>query len=136
MNITKDIINDLLPIYFSEECSRDTKQLVEEYLKSDPDFEKQVKQFPLNPLPSSLPKALEKEDEMKSLLKARRLLKMRSYLMGFAIFCTLVPFSFIYTEGNLYWLLCEAPNSAIVYAILGAGFWIGYFIVKRKGSDL
>ena len=136
MNITRDIINDLLPIYLSEECSQDTRQLVEEYLKSNPDFEKQVKQFNQNPLPNSLPKALGKEDEIKALRKARRLLKLRSYLMGFAIFFTLVPFSFLYIEGKTYWLLREAPYSAILYFILGAGFWIGYLIVKRKGSDL
>lgn len=136
MNITRDVIKDLLPLYFSEECSNDTKQLVEEYLKSNPDFEKQVKQFSRNPLPNSFPQTLEKEVEMKSLLKARRLLKIRSYLMGFAIFFTLVPFSFIFIQGNFYWLLREAPASALIYAILGAGFWVGYFIVKRKGSDL
>lgn len=135
MNITKDVVNDLLPLYFSEECSWDTKQLVEEYLKTHPDFEKQVKKFRRNPLTVSPPQALGKEDEMKSLLKTRRLLKLRSYLMGFAIFCSLVPFSFIYTEGNFYWLFREAPSSAIVYAVLGAGFWIGYFIIKRKGSE-
>jgi len=136
MKITREIINDLLPIYFSDECSSDTKQLVEEYLKSDPEFGKQVEQYQQNPIPDAIPETLEKGDEMKSLLKTRRMLKIRSYLMGFAIFCTLVSFSFLHTNGKTYMLMNEAPYSAAVYAILGAGFWIAYFVFKQKGSDI
>ena len=31
---------DLLPIYFSDEASADTKVLVEDYFRQDPDFER------------------------------------------------------------------------------------------------
>lgn len=136
MRITKDIINDLLPLYLSGECSSDTGKLVEEYLQSHPDFEKEVKEFTTNPLPDSQLQSLEKNDEMKSLRKTRLLLKMRSYLLGFAIFCSLVPFSFFYTDGTFYWLFHEAPTSALVYAIFGVAFWTGFIILKRKSGDL
>jgi hypothetical protein len=136
MNITNEVINDLLPLYFSEECSRDTKQLVGEYLQAHPELEKQVKHFKNNPLPNSQPLSLEKDVEMKALRKTRLLLKIRSFLMGFAIFCTLVPFSFIYTGGTFYWLFQNAPTSALVYALLGIAFWTGYIILKRKSGDL
>ncbi len=136
MNITKEVINDLLPLYFSEECSQDTKQLVGEYMQAHPEFEKQIKHLKNNPLPDSHPLNLEKDVEMKALRKTRLLLKMRSYLLGFAIFCTLVPFSFIYTGGTFYWLFQEAPASALVYALLAIAFWAGYIILKKKSGDL
>ena len=55
MNINKDVITDLLPLYFSEECSAGTKQLVEEYFESNPDFEKWAKRLNKNPLPKDIP---------------------------------------------------------------------------------
>ena len=136
MTITRDVINDLLPLYFSKECSKDSQILVEDYLKSNPDLEKEIKQFSKNPLPSTLLRTPEEEIELNSLKKTRRLLKMRSYFMGFAIFFSLVPFSFLYTDGNFYWLFREAPTSALVYAVIGVGFWIIYFISNRNINDM
>ena len=40
MNVTREVVADLLPAYFSGEASRDTKSLVEEYFRQDPDFER------------------------------------------------------------------------------------------------
>ena len=89
-----------------------------------------------DPLPDSINYNPETQDEMKALRRTRLLLKWRSYLMGFAIFCSLVPFSFFYTDGTIYWLFRQAPTSGIVYGILGIIFWIAYFIIKSKSSDL
>ena len=136
MKINKDVINDLLPLYFSEECSAATKQLVEEYLKSNPDFEKRVKMLNKNPIPKDIPQTLQKTDEMNSLLKTRRLLKVRGIFMGFAIFLSLVPFSFVVSDEYSFFMVVDAPLSALFFAICSVPLWIGYFIVKRKSSDL
>ncbi len=136
MNITKDIINDLLPLYFSEECSPDTKKLVDEYLKANPAFAEQVKHFSQHTLPDAIPYPLTKEDEMNTLIKTKRLIQRRTYLMAFAIFCSLVPFSVWHTGGKTYWLFIESPTSALIYAMLGILFWAGYFITKRKTRRL
>ena len=40
MNVTREVVTDLLPIYFSGEASGDTKVLVEDYFRQDPDFER------------------------------------------------------------------------------------------------
>jgi len=136
MNVTRDVITDLLPLYYSKECSRDTKLLVEEYLRTNPDFEEQMELLSQNPFPGSIPQQLNKEDEMKSLTKTQRLLKWRSYVMGFAIFFSLAPFSFLYTQGKLYMLLLESPPIALIYGILGIALWVIYFVIKRRTSDL
>jgi len=135
MNVTREVITDLLPVYYAEECSKDTKLLVEEFFKANPEFERQAKGL-RTPFPSTIPQGLAKEDEMKLLGKTRRLLRVRSSIMGFAIFCSLAPFSFIYTQGKFYWLLSESPASAIIYGIVGIALWVSYAIMKRKTSDL
>src|SRR6516164_3104145 len=43
MNITQDVVTDLLPVYFSGEASSDTKSLVEEYFRGNPDFERMAR---------------------------------------------------------------------------------------------
>jgi len=135
MNVTKEVITDLLPAYYADECSVDTKLLVEEFFKANPEFERQAKKLQA-PFPGAIPRGLTKEDEMRSLGKTRRLLRMRSSIMGFAIFCSLAPFSFLYTQGKFYWLFSESPTSAIIYGSLGVVLWIAYAVMKRKTSDL
>jgi len=44
MNITRDVITDLLPAYVAGEASADSRALVEEYLKRDPEFARLIEQ--------------------------------------------------------------------------------------------
>ena len=71
MKITDDVIADLLPLYYSGECSADTKLLVEQYFRENPDFEKQARLPSKEAFPQSIPQLLVKNDEMKSLAKTR-----------------------------------------------------------------
>jgi len=135
MNVTKEIITDLLPVYFAKECSQDTKLLVEEFFKANPDFERQAKDMRTS-FPNSIPPGLEKEDAIRLLGKTRKLLRVRSFVMGFAILCSLAPFSFVCTEGKFYWLYAQAPGSAIVYAVFAVVLWATYAIMKQKMNDL
>lgn len=137
MNVTKNIITDLLPLYYAEECSEDTKHLVEDYLQKNPELKEQAKYFLQNPLPNQVPQSLNKNDEMKSLVKTRKLLKVRSYVMGFAILCSLAPFSFRFTEGKFSWtILTESPVTALIYGIIAIICWAVYFTLKRKTNSL
>jgi heme/copper-type cytochrome/quinol oxidase subunit 4 len=43
MNVTRDVMNDLLPLYFSGEASADTRVLVEEYFREHPEFEREAR---------------------------------------------------------------------------------------------
>ncbi len=137
MNVTKNIITDLLPLYYAEECSEDTKRLVEEYLQKNPELKEQAKYYSQNPLPKQVPQSLNKNDEMKSLVKTRKLLKVRSFVMGLAILCSLAPFSFHVTEGKFYWLmLTTSTGSALIYGIIAIISWTVYFTLKRKTNSV
>ena len=45
MKITREVIYDLLPSYFANEVSADTRVLVDEFLASDPEFARMTKRF-------------------------------------------------------------------------------------------
>src|SRR5205814_4494726 len=42
MNVTREVVTDLLPIYFAGEASGDTKVLVEDYFRQDRSEERRV----------------------------------------------------------------------------------------------
>lgn len=44
MNITRNVVLDLLPVYLAKEASADTRALVEEYLARDPELAQRARQ--------------------------------------------------------------------------------------------
>ena len=135
MNVTKNVINDLIPLYLEKECSADTRQLVEEYLRHHPEQDAELQRIIRAPLPGTVPSPA-KSDEVVALKNARRLLRLRGWALGFAIFFSLAPFSILYTEGKTYWLLVEAPIMALVYGLLGVACWTGFAILRNRSPGL
>jgi len=135
MNVTKEIINDLMPLYAANECSADTRALVEEYLQRNPQQAQEYQRVMETSVPEAAPSA-KSLDEVRSFREARRRLRRRSWLMAFAIFFSLAPFSFVWTGGRVWWLLRDAPASAAVYGALGVVFWVIYAVERRRSRSL
>lgn len=72
MEITRNIILDLLPLYSANEVSADTRALVEKYLKTDPELANVAKQLESMEKPRKIPVPLSQDDEMQAYRKARR----------------------------------------------------------------
>ena len=132
MNVTTDIINDLMPLYAANECSADTRALVDDYLQRNPQQAEAFRKIVATTVPQPVPSA-KSLDEMRSFREARLRLRRRSWLMAFAIFFSLAPLSFFWTGGRVWWLLREAPASAAVYAAVGVVLW-GVFAMERYHS--
>jgi ferric-dicitrate binding protein FerR (iron transport regulator) len=135
MKVTQDIINDLIPLYAAHECSADTRALVEEYLQQNPRQAEELRRIMSTPLPGAVPPAKDLA-ETRSFREARRRLRRRTWLMALAIFFSLAPFSFLYTNGHLWWFLRDAPQSALVYAALGVVFWVLYLVQRSRAQSL
>ena len=131
MNITNNIIQDLLPLYAAGECSADTRALVEEFLRQNPRQAEQLRQLQDFALPSGVRSAAA-HGEMRAFRKSRQLLQLRSWLLGLGIFFSLAPFSFFIGDQHNFWMLRDAPHAALAYAALGAACWIGYGFVRRR----
>jgi ferric-dicitrate binding protein FerR (iron transport regulator) len=135
MNVTKEIITDLIPLYVANECSADTRALVEEYLQRNPQQAEELRRVMGTSVPQTVPSA-KSLDEVRSFREARRRLRRRSWLMAFAIFFSLAPFSFAWTEGRVWWLLRDATPSALVYGVLGVVFWVIYAVERNRSRSL
>ena len=136
MNISEDIITDLLPLFYSGDCSRDSKNLVEEYLSKNPGFRRKAEEALKTKLPGTVPQRHEANDEIKALKRTRWLLRLRAFLLAFAILNTLNPFSFSCAAGKTTWLMAQSPSTAIAYGITAIFFWVAYFIVRRATDNL
>lgn len=89
MNVTRDVILDLLPLYLAGEVSADTRILVQKYLEIDPELA-QVAAESAELLPDDSPVPLTTEDQMKAYMEAKQLLFRRN--LTWAIMIGLVLF--------------------------------------------
>ncbi|HTU35582.1 MAG TPA: hypothetical protein VMF66_17390 [Candidatus Acidoferrum sp.] len=139
MNVTRDVITDLLPVYFSGEASEDTKQLVEGYFHEDPDFERIARRAatPLETLRRAAPVSPDADKEKQDLQWARDEFVRRRLAFGVALLFTFAPLATIYREGHLHWPLEGNPWMLALVWSLGSLFWFYYFArLSRRTSAL
>jgi len=135
MNITQEVVTDLLPVYFSGEASRDTKLLVEEFFREYPDFARMARSAgtPLETLRAAPPLTAPSEKEKRDLESVRCGLNRRKWLFGLSLFLTLSPLSFYFTHGHLFSLLGpDALWEAAFDWSMAAFFWYLYFAQLRR----
>jgi hypothetical protein len=135
MNITHDVVTDLLPIYFSGEASSDTKSLVEEYFRANPEFERMARSAgaPLETLRAAPPVTAALEKEKRDLESVRCGLDRRKWLFGLSLFLTLSPLSFYFTHGHAVSLMLgDALWEAAFNWSMAALFWFLYFTQPRR----
>ena len=136
MNVTREVVTDLLPIYFSGEASGDTKVLVEDYFRQDPDFERIARSAatPLETLRAAAPIAASREKEKRDLESVRRGLWRRRMLFGGSLFLTLVPLWPYSTHGHIVSpMVRDAPWEAAFHWSYAALLWFLYLYFARLG---
>jgi hypothetical protein len=135
MNVTRQVVTDLLPIYFSGEASGDTKTLVEDYFRQDPDFERIAREAatPLETMQAAAPIAASKKTEKRDLESVLWGLRRRQWLFGVSLFLTLAPLSFEFTRGHIVSLMVrDAPWHAAFSWSMAAVLWFLYFARPRR----
>jgi anti-sigma factor RsiW len=85
MEVTRDVVLDLLPLYLADEVSADTRTLVEEYLETDPELAKIAEQSAGMELAEDIPIPLAKEDRMEAYREARRIMLLRTVILAIVI---------------------------------------------------
>ena len=75
MNVTREVILDLLPVYLSGEASPAKRTLVEEHMKQDTELAERIRLQWAENLAKGTPSALPPDLELRSLRRTRRLLR-------------------------------------------------------------
>ncbi len=95
MKITRNVILDLLPMYVSGELSEDTRILVEEYLKTDPELDRIARDPSAAGLPEITTEPLTREDKMEAYKEARHALWKRTITLAAILAFSMVGLAFI-----------------------------------------
>jgi anti-sigma factor RsiW len=134
MNVTHEVITDLLPLYLAGEASADTRALVEEYLRLHPDIAAKARaEAERNAAAlASLEVMLPDDHEKRLLERTRRFNRYRAQMLGFTIGFALMPFAFVFGDGIRWVMLRDNPKQAIMFWIAAAGCWFAYHVLGRR----
>ena len=138
MNVTREVINDLLPAYLYGEVSADTRALVEEFLEQDPEFARSAvprkkEPFETGDLLQGADMTLSPDHEMRTLNRTKAVLERRRWLFALALAFSLVPISFTFDNGQITWMMVrDVPRMAVTYWAASAGFWIALVATNRR----
>ncbi len=82
MEVTRNVILDLLPLFLAGEANPDTQALVKQYLETDPELAEMAKQSTVMEKSDDIPMLLKKESQMEAYEKAQRLILQRTVILG------------------------------------------------------
>lgn len=139
MNVSREVVTDLLPVYFSGEASADTRSLVEDYFRGDPDFERVARSAatPLEALRHAARVTPDAERERRDLENVHREMRRNKVFFGLALFFTLAPLAFFFTKGQFVWLVREDPWEAVIFWSVATVLWLAYFArLRRRTASL
>ena len=129
--IPQHVILDLLPLYLAHEVSEDTRKLIEEYLKTDPQLATLAEQAKRSIHLQEIPAPINKETEMEALKKVRKLMVQHNVFLALAVVLTImVGISYIFP-----WDEPRGAAAPYVFGVLAGIFWIAFFLVNRKITD-
>jgi hypothetical protein len=137
MNVTREVILDLLPVYLAGEASPATRALVEEYMKQDAELSLRIRHRLAEGFARATPLALPPDVELRSFSRTRKLLGLQRWLFGLGIFFSAMllsnEFSF---EGwhlkEFHFLLRDYPVEFGICLALGVACWSAYFFIRRR----
>lgn len=134
MEVTRDVIIDLLPLYLAGEASPATRALVDDYLKRDPELAARARERS-TALPSVA--APGPELELQSLHRTRSVLRSLRWLFALAVSTTALSLAtgIRFEAGRLTevrLLLLDYPWLLVPVLIVSAIFWVAYLSVRRK----
>jgi anti-sigma factor RsiW len=139
MKVARDVVLDLLPLYTAGEASPATRQLVEEYLASNPDLaEAAVVMGSATETPLSLSAVrLSPQLELRSIERTRKLLKRQRRLFGIAVGLSVLALTSAVSirRGHVEsfrFLIVDYPVVLLPVALAAAGCWIWYLATNRS----
>jgi hypothetical protein len=131
VNITRDVVMDLLTVYLAGEASPDTVALVNEYLKGDQELAREVEAARSSRLglPATAPPTAEKQ----ALEETRQLLKNRTATLVVAMIFTVLPLTFAFHGTAITFLMIrDAPVIGIAWWMTAAVMWVWHVRIRRR----
>jgi predicted anti-sigma-YlaC factor YlaD len=133
MKITQDVIFDLLPAYFANEVSADTRALVDEFFVANPEFKRMAERFRTlseetqRSATTDSKMAREQEAFDRARVRATRRLRARASAVSYALGAVVaLSVGFLASSGSM---TVRSPGVviAIVFGVVAIGSWIASY---------
>jgi anti-sigma factor RsiW len=140
MNVTDDVLNDLLTLYLSGEASADTRALIEERARREPAFA--AKMTAARDADQAAARAIDlpagsgappSDVELRALTQTRHAIFLRTLFFATGLFCTLLPLA-IYGDGDGVRFLILGRHPGIMWAFwsVAAASWTAWYVMNRE----
>ena len=104
MEISRNVILDLLPLYIADEASPETRELIDQYLEDDLELANIAQKLSAAELISEVPIPINKEHEMEAYEQAKQ--QQRRYIITLvAVISVIILFMMAAALGGLFLLL-------------------------------
>jgi hypothetical protein len=132
VNVTREVITDLWPVYASGDASADTRALVESFVKQDPEFARLLQEGDKESSLRCVTTPLPADHEARALRRTKRVLHGRDWTLFFAILFSCFAFGRIVSDTS--WDV--SPKNFIITASIAGVFWITFLVrtvwMRRK----
>jgi hypothetical protein len=137
MNVTREVILDLIPVYLAGDASPATRALIDEYLRQDPELAQRVRTLSVEGLAAIKQPPLSSDIELRSLRRARALIGWQKWLFGLGITFTALSLSneTSFDAGHLrefHFLIRDYPAQFGAFAVLALICWVSYYAIRRR----
>jgi hypothetical protein len=137
MNIIREVILDLLPVYLAGEASPATRALIEEYMEQDSELAQHIRVQWADNLSRITPAALPPDLELRSLRRTRALLGWLKWLFALGITFTAISLTseISFADGRIkefHLLMRDFPGQFGSFAVLAIVCWVGYYSIRRR----
>jgi anti-sigma factor RsiW len=133
MDIPRHLIIDLLPLYLAEEVSAETRTVIEEYLKTDPQLAALAEQAKNVPSLQEIPAPINKESEMEALKKVKKMMLSVQHHVFLAV--AVIATFMVGISAVFLWDEPRGPQAPYIFGGLALIFWIAFFLVNKKIGD-
>ena len=131
MNISRDVVKDLVVVYLAGEASPDTCALVEAHLKTDPELARDVEAVRGRRL--DLPQLHPPTPEKVALDATRQQIRNRTSTLAVATIFTVLPLTFAFNGNTItFFLIRDAPVIGMAWWLTAAVMWIWHIRIRRR----
>jgi anti-sigma factor RsiW len=131
MNVTREIVKDLLPMYVAGEVSADSRAAVEAALREDKELARLAEAM-RDGVPATPPSTAPSVDRV-ALDRTKALVRRRTWTLAFAWLFTGLPLTFVFDDGGVRFLFIrDAPVVGSLCFVIALGLWVAFAVTSKR----
>lgn len=133
MQLSDDVMNDLLTVYLAGDASAETRALVEARAARDPAFAERIRAASEAGVPETAGATPPRDRHLAALARTREFLRLRSLFTAAGILFTLLPLVFTFgRDGVEFLVLGRHPGLVWAFWSLAAASWAATWVMHRS----